>query len=68
MKGDIFVDQMGLGKMGLKGIVFTLPTSPVTYSHFAYMFPFCLQMCIILSSYGYDLEGFQGTRTDFDLL
>ena len=29
---------------------------------------FCLQMCIISSSYEYDLEGFQGTRTDFDLL
>ena len=26
--------------MGLKGIVFTLPTSPVAYSHFAYMFHF----------------------------
>ena len=25
-------------------------------------------MCIISPTYGYDLEGFKGTRTDFDLL
>ena len=29
---------------------------------------FCLQMCIVLRTYGYDLEGLSRYKTDFDLL
>ena len=72
------VDQMGLGEIGLKGIVFTLPTSEVSYSHFPYMFHFAhkyVSFCLGREFRGQGLtlidlsrtsKGVQGTRTDFD--
>ena len=49
--------------------VLTLPTSQFAYSHFAYVsfclhVSFCLQMCIISPTYGYDLEGLSRDNTD----
>ena len=47
---------------------FTCQKSAVSNcSHFAYV-SFCLLMCIISPTYGYDLEGLSRDKTDFDSL